>query len=150
MHFMSMSARYMIDDALNVYVVEVVYAASCCSHEPCYNETAQCKNIKYSSLRRYRSLFDTSAYRGSLNDHSINILPWRSMQLKVRKPIIYITFQAFWLYFSSQNTKKLEAPIRWHTVDSRLVNSGIMKNGICPLFLQFSYWVTELWIRWPD
>ena len=88
---------------LNLYVVAVVYAASCCSYEPWFNETAWCKNIKYSSLRRYPSLFDTSTFRGSLNDHSINILTWHSFQLKVRNPIIHVNFQAFWLQFSSQN-----------------------------------------------
>ena len=31
----------------------VVYAASCCSHRPCYDETARCRNIKYSSLTRF-------------------------------------------------------------------------------------------------
>ena len=59
-----MSERYVID-AVYVYVVAVVYAASCCSHGPCYNETARCRNIKYISLTRYPSAFDTSAFRGS-------------------------------------------------------------------------------------
>ena len=46
--------------------------------------------------------------------------------------------------------KKLETLIRWHTVDSCLTYSGLMKNGVCQLFLKFAYWVTEFWIRWPD
>ena len=40
--------------------------------------------------------------------------------------------------------------MRWHTVDSCLACSGLMKNGICQLFLKFAYWVTAFWIRWPD
>ena len=50
----------------------------------------------------------------------------------------------------SQLKKKLERLIRWHTVDSWLVYSGLMKNGVCQLFLKFAYWVTAFWIRWPD
>ena len=58
------SPRHVID-ALYVYVVAAVYVASCCSHGPCYNETARCRNTEYSSLTRYPSLFDTSVLIGS-------------------------------------------------------------------------------------
>ena len=93
-----MSARHVID-ALYAYVVAVVYAASCWSHGPCYNETTRCGNIKYSSLIRYSSLFNTSAFRGSWNNHIINMLPWHSFQLRVWKPITNVNFQAFNLNF---------------------------------------------------
>ena len=43
----------------------------------------------------------------------------------------------------------METLIRWHTVDSCLTYSGLVKNGVCQLFLKFAYWVTEFWIRWP-
>ena len=58
-----MSARYVID-ATDVYVVAVVYAASCCSHGPCYNETARCRNIKYSSqdIPPYLILLNSEAH----------------------------------------------------------------------------------------
>ena len=46
-----MSARY-VTDALFVYVVAVVYAASCRNDGACYNETAQCRNIRDNSLAR--------------------------------------------------------------------------------------------------
>ena len=59
-----MSARHVID-AFYMYVVAVVYVASCCSHGPCFNETTRCRSIKYSSLIRYPSLFNTSVFRGS-------------------------------------------------------------------------------------
>ena len=91
--FMSVMWMFVIN---SLYVnVAVVYAASCCSHGLCYNEIARCRNIKYNSLARYPSLFDASAFRGSWNDHSINILPWHSFQVRVLKPIANVNFQAF-------------------------------------------------------
>ena len=39
-----MSAGYVIY-TLYVHVFEVVYAASSCSHRPCYNETAGVKTL---------------------------------------------------------------------------------------------------------
>ena len=146
-----MNARHVIN-AVYVYVVGVVYAASCCSHGPCYNEPTRCRNIKYSSLIRYPSVFNTSAFRSSWNNHIINMLPWQSFQLRVRKPITNVNFQAVSLKFPSQNTKNwrhLSDGIRlihvWH-----MAYSGLMNNGVCQLFLIFAFWVTEFWIRWPD
>ena len=82
-------------DALYVYVVGVVYAALCCNHEPCYNETTRCRNIKYSSVTRYPYLFDTSAFRGPRNDHSINILPWHSFNWRDGNPLQTSIFKHF-------------------------------------------------------
>ena len=140
-----MSARYVID-ALYVHVVVVVYAASCSSHGPCYSETTRCRNIKYSSLTRYPYLFDTSAFRDSWNNNSINIL----ISTDGTKSHHKRQFSCILPLISRSKYKKLETLIRWHTVDSCLAYSGLMKNGVCQLFLKFAYWVTELWIRWPD
>ena len=40
---------------------------------------------------------------------------------------------------SQSKYTKLETLIRWHTVDSCLAYSGLMKNGVCQLFLKFAY-----------
>ena len=144
-----MSAMYVIN-YLYMYIVAVVYAASCCSHGPCYNETARCRDIRYSSLTRYISLCNTSAFRGSWNDHRINILQWLSFQLRLLKPHYQRQFSSFLTLISQSKYRKLETHIWWHTVDSCLIYGGLMKNGVCQLFLKFAYWVTEFWIRWPD
>ena len=59
-------------------------------------------------------------------------------------------FWSFLTQISQSKYKKLETLIRWHTVDSWLAYSGLMKNGVCQIFLKFAYWVTAFWIRWPD
>ena len=56
----------------------------------------------------------------------------------------------FWNFLTQSKYKRIETLIRWHTVDSCLAYSGLMKNGVCQLFLEFAYWVTAFWIRWPD
>ena len=59
-------------------------------------------------------------------------------------------FWSFLTLISQSKYKKLETLIRWHMVDSWLTYSGLMKNGVCQLFLKFAYWVTAFWIHWPD
>ena len=59
-------------------------------------------------------------------------------------------FWSFLTIISYSKYKKLDTLIRWHTVDSWLAYSWLMKNGVCQLFLKFAYWVTAFWIRWPD
>ena len=147
-HFMS--ARHVID-GFYVYVVTVVYGASRCSHAPCYNETTctRYRNIKYISLIRYPSLFNTSASRGPWNNHNINMLHCHSFQLRVRKPITNVNFKHF-NWNTPVRIQKLETLIRRHTVYSCLAYSGLMKNGVCQLFLRFAYWVTKSSVRWPD
>ena len=143
-----MSSRCVIH-VLYVYVVAVVYAALYCSHGPCYNETTRCRNIKYSSLTRYPSLFDISAFRGSWNNHSINMLPWHSFHPRVRKPIINVNFEALWLISKSKykNTgDTYPMAYGWFIIGIYWTN----KNGVCQLFLKFAYWVAAFWIRWPD
>ena len=61
-----------------------------------------------------------------------------------------LQFWSFITLISQSKYKKLETLIRWHTVDSWLAYIGLMKNGVCQLFLKFAYWVTAFWIRWPD
>ena len=78
------------------------------------------------------------------------MLPWHSFQQMLQKPITNVIFQAFWLKLLSRNKNNLETLMQWHTVDSCLACSGLMKNGVCQLFLKFAYWVTAFWIRWPD
>ena len=143
-----MGARYVIDD-FYVYAVAVVYATSCCSHGSCCYETTPCRNTKHSSIARYPSLFDSSAFRGSWSNPIINILPWHSFQPRERQPITNVNFQAFNSNSQSKYTK-LKTLTTWHTVDSCLAYSGLMKNGVCQLFFKFAYWVTEFWIRWLD
>ena len=52
-------------------------------------------------------------------------------------------FSSILTLISQSKYKKLETLIRWHTVDSCLAYSGLMKNAVCQIFLKFSYWVTE-------
>ena len=59
-------------------------------------------------------------------------------------------FSGFFILISQSKYKKLGTLIQWHTVDSLLAYRGLMENGVCQLFLNFAYWVSAFWIRWPD
>ena len=52
-------------------------------------------------------------------------------------------FSSILTLISQSKYKKLETLMRWHTADSCLAYNGLMKNGVCQLFLKFAYWVTE-------
>ena len=143
-----MSARYVID-ALYVYVVAVVYAASCCSHGPCYIETTWCRNIKYSWLIRYPPyliLLHSEAHEVitvSILYHGTH-LNWG-----YESPLQMSNFKHLTL-ISHSKYKKVRTLIWWHTVDSCLAYIGLMENCVCQLFLKFAYLFTEFWIRWCD
>ena len=137
------SERYVIC-ALYVYVFTVIYVASCCSYGPCYIENTRCRNIGYSSLTRYPPylivLYSQTheIIPGPIWYHGTHFNRGYKSPLKLQFPrILTLTL--------SQKKKKN----RWHTGDSCLAFSVLMKTDACQLFLKFAYWVTAFWILWP-
>ena len=111
-------------------VLSRFYTASCCSHRPCYNETTRCRNVKYSSLTRYPSLFVT------LNSEAHDII---TLSICYRGTYFNWWYESplqtsFFKHVDSSfpvKTQKVETLIRWHMVDSWLAYSGLMKNDVC-------------------